>query len=100
MAFPSLARALEWLRAGYPQGMPQQDYVALLGVLARRLTAAEVDEIAHTLVREGLMQATDEQIGDAIRHAHLTPPTQEDVDRVGTHLDAAAWTRFLEAGFR
>ena len=99
MPFPSLAKALEWLRAGYPHGMPQQDYVALLGVLARRLTAAEVDTIAHTLVREGLMQATDEQIGEAIHRAYLTPPAQTDIDRVGTHLDAAAWTRFLEKGF-
>ena len=27
-----LARAVDWLRAGYPAGVPRQDYVALLGL--------------------------------------------------------------------
>jgi len=28
-----LARAVEWLRAGYPSGVPRQYYVVLLGLL-------------------------------------------------------------------
>ena len=33
-----MQRVLQWLRAGYPEGVPQQDYVALLGILRRTLT--------------------------------------------------------------
>src|SRR3954469_12004189 len=43
------ARVLEWLRAGYPQGVPQQDYVVLLGLLRRKLTDTEVHQIATEL---------------------------------------------------
>ena len=37
-----LSRIVAWLRAGYPTGVPEQDYVALLGLLRRRLTDDEV----------------------------------------------------------
>ncbi len=99
MAFPSLAKFIDWLRAGYPSGMPQQDYVVLLGLLARRLTASEVDEVARMLASEGLIDATDAQIAQEIHDAYLTPPRQEDIDRIGTHLDAAHWTSLLEREF-
>ncbi|HEY5484993.1 MAG TPA: DUF3349 domain-containing protein, partial [Propionibacteriaceae bacterium] len=33
-----MTRVVGWLRAGYPDGVPQQDYVALLGILHRQLT--------------------------------------------------------------
>ena len=39
---PSIAaRILDWLRGGYPEGVPSGDYIALLGILHRRLTTAE-----------------------------------------------------------
>ena len=40
-----VSRVLDWLRAGYPDGVPQQDYVALLGILRRHLTDEEIVEI-------------------------------------------------------
>lgn len=100
MAFPSLSRALEWLRAGYPSEIPQQEYVALLGILARKLTAQEIDQVAKSLAQEGLIDATDDQIAQQIREAFVTPPHQDDIDRVGTHLDAAHFTTLLEKAFR
>jgi hypothetical protein len=33
-----LSRAVQWLRAGYPTGVPRQDYVVLLGLLQRKLS--------------------------------------------------------------
>ncbi len=51
MTSPTLAgRVLDWLRAGYPSGVPQQDYVVLLGLLRRKLTDTEVREIAAEIV--------------------------------------------------
>ena len=34
-------RILQWLRAGYPEGVPDADYIPLLAVLARRLSTEE-----------------------------------------------------------
>ena len=44
-----MARVVGWLRAGYPDGVPQQDYVALLGILHRQLTDDEIITIAQTI---------------------------------------------------
>ena len=46
----AVARVLSWLRAGYPAGVPRGDYVALLGLLRRKLTDTEVRLIADELV--------------------------------------------------
>lgn len=85
------ARILAWLRAGYPDGLPQQDYVALLGVLARRLTSQEVETVAHRLAADGDIEATDEEIEAMIREVVLTPPAEADVRRVAARLAAGGW---------
>ena len=38
----SFSRILGWLREGYPQGVPREDYIALFGVLQRHLTEEEI----------------------------------------------------------
>lgn len=43
---PFLASIIEWLRAGYPEGVPEQDYVPLFALLKRRLSDDEVDQVA------------------------------------------------------
>nr|BFE70941.1 hypothetical protein GCM10020092_042420 [Actinoplanes digitatis] len=50
-----MTRAVEWLRAGYPAGIPRQDYVALLGVLRRRMTEDEVRQIAVDLADQSVL---------------------------------------------
>ena len=87
------SRILEWLRAGYPSGVPQQDYVALLGLLRRKLTETEVDDIAGELA---LLAAQGEVVttGDVKRlvaEATLDAPGDEDVRRVSAHLAAGGW---------
>lgn len=89
-----LTRAIEWLRAGYPAGVPRQDYVALLGVLRRKLTEDEVRKIAQDLA--GLSPTSDEplttdDIERMIRTAVLQPASPEDVVRVSAHLAAGGW---------
>ena len=50
MALPtSLQRVLDWLHAGYPSGIPAQDYYPLLAFLARNLKPNEVSEVPSTL---------------------------------------------------
>ncbi|GAA5048898.1 DUF3349 domain-containing protein [Nocardia callitridis] len=54
-----LHKIVGWLRAGYPQGVPRSDYVALLAVLHRHLTDFEVAAIAEELIAASGTEAED-----------------------------------------
>ncbi|MPQ99358.1 DUF3349 domain-containing protein [Modestobacter sp. I12A-02628] len=91
---PSLAgRVVDWLRAGYPTGVPEQDYVVLLGLLRRKLTDAEV----HAIVDElgGLAQQgediTTADVERLIGEATLDRASAADIARVSSHLAAGGW---------
>jgi Protein of unknown function (DUF3349) len=89
-----LVRAVEWLRAGYPTGVPRQDYVALLGVLRHKLTEDEVRKVARDLAgqsQHSLDPITTEDIEQMINDSVLQEPTPEDVVRVSAHLAAGGW---------
>lgn len=86
-------RILDWLRAGYPSGVPKQDYVALLGLLRRRLTTTEVDDIAGELAllaAQGEVVTTDD-VERLVQQATLDAASDEDVRRVSAHLAAGGW---------
>ena len=73
-------RVLGWLKGGYPHGVPEQDYIALLGILHRQLTDLEVREIAGALAEQA---APGSPItGESIR-AMIDQHIHEDAD-VGT----------------
>jgi hypothetical protein len=89
-----LVRALGWLRAGYPAGVPRQDYVALLGLLRRKLTDVEVHQIARDLAEQAqgtsdpiTVQDVEQMINDSV----LQEASAEDVARVSAHLAAGGW---------
>ncbi len=88
-----VGRALEWLRAGYPSGVPQQDYVVLLGLLRRKLTDVEVHEIAAELtdLAEQGTTLTTADIEKLINDATLDEAAPADVARVSAHLAAGGW---------
>jgi hypothetical protein len=46
---PFLAAIINWLRAGYPDGVPEHDYIPLFAVLRRHLTDDEITLIADEL---------------------------------------------------
>jgi hypothetical protein len=85
-----VARVVGWLRAGYPDGVPQQDYVALLGILHRQLTEEEIVAIAQTLARDTETDV-EERIRDAIRRKTLQPATDDEVARVSARLAGVGW---------
>ena len=80
-----------WLKAGYPEGVPTTDYVPLLAVLARRLSADEVRAVAEELVREGRLPVDDIDIGTVITKVVDELPREEDVARVRTRLALGGW---------
>ncbi|GAA0487949.1 hypothetical protein Ade02nite_12200 [Paractinoplanes deccanensis] len=90
-----LTRALDWLRAGYPTGVPRQDYVALLGLLRRKLTEDEVRKIAAELATQAQQTGGDPitpaDIEAMINDAALQEATPEDIVRVSAHLAAGGW---------
>lgn len=89
-----IAKVIEWLRAGYPQGVPRQDYVALLGILHRSLTDAEVATIAEEL-RLGEAGAdgtiTSADIAGGIQETVKQQASEADIARVASHLAAGGW---------
>ncbi|WP_280494217.1 DUF3349 domain-containing protein [Nocardia farcinica] len=88
----ALGRILGWLRAGYPQGVPQSDYVALFAVLHRHLTDYEVVTVAEELVRDNPESTiTHDDIVAAIARFAKEQPDPHDVARVAAHLAAGGW---------
>ncbi|MFE7797175.1 DUF3349 domain-containing protein [Nocardia sp. NPDC057440] len=87
-----LARVIGWLRAGYPQGIPSSDYVALFAVLHRHLTDFEVVAIAEVLVSENPdTEISHADIETAITRFAMEQPDEHDVARVASHLAAGGW---------
>src|SRR5262245_17280678 len=89
-----ISRILGWLRAGYPAGVPQQDYVALLGILERSLTSTELDRVVEQLSQEadaGQVIITPADVRQEIQEVVKGPPTEADITRVSARLAAAGW---------
>ncbi len=84
-----LSSIVNWLRAGYPEGVPSTDYVPLLALLRRRLSDDEVKTVAWELQRrEGFDQI---DIGVAITQVTDELPSVDDVERVRHRLAANGW---------
>ena len=85
-----LQSVVGWLRAGYPEGVPQHDYQPLFALLRRQLSPEEISLVAQELNASG-----DADTADAIRTAIelVTPvePTDVDIARVRAHLAAGGW---------
>lgn len=87
-----LGSILAWLRAGYPEGVPEADYVPLLALLSRRLSPDEVHQVTRSMVRSNDGAAVDDvDIGVEITKITNELPREEDVARVRSKLAAAGW---------
>ena len=58
-----LTSIVAWLRAGYPDGVPQTDYIPLLALLSRRLTN---DEVKVAIVASGVGGLTESDANLAV----------------------------------
>ena len=92
-----IERVVGWLRAGYPSGVPEQDYIPLLGILQRSLTPTElsqiVDELVADSVRSGGFGDTIDpaQARERVEQLLLGPALPDDLVRVSARLAAAGW---------
>lgn len=84
---PSLIeRIVNWLKGGYPQGIPEADYVPLIAILRRRLGEDEIDELAERLVREGLLPAQRVDVGAEYLRVTDELPSEAEIRRIADKL--------------
>jgi hypothetical protein len=80
---------INWLRSGYPQGVPDQDYLPLFALLASRLTTEQLNDVAILL--EGTAPpASAAAIRAAIGTVTEGEANDVDVANVRAHLEAEA----------
>jgi hypothetical protein len=85
-----LQSIVDYLRAGYPEGVPEQDYVPLFALLRRKLSDDELRAVADELVRAGSMPSRTD-IEKTIRRLTTVVPADADVARVRAQLAAGGW---------
>ena len=87
---PFLSSIIDWLRAGYPEGVPDVDYIPLFALLGSQLTDPEVSEIADELANESDPDsaATIRKAISAVTHEQVL---DSDIARVRAHLAAGGW---------
>lgn len=90
-----VAKVLNWLKAGYPDGIPPHDFPSVLMVLHRNLTDTDIESIADDLALESISNGSEPVTADHIRamireHAFQTA-TPEDLLRVSAALAHGGW---------
>ena len=89
-----LGDILNWLRAGYPDGVPGPDRVPLLALLqSTPLTDDQVEEVVREITaHESSDHPIDkDEIAAFIREFTAHPAIPEDINRVAANLAAAGW---------
>jgi Protein of unknown function (DUF3349) len=84
-----LTSIIEWLRAGYPEGIPPTDYFPVLALLSRRLSNDEVKVVAREVMQHGDFDDVD--IGVLITQITDQLPSPDDIERVRARLAAKGW---------
>ena len=89
-----LMKVVEWLRAGYPNGVPQGDYIPLVALLRRQLSDDELDQVTSDLIDDSLRHL--ELISKIDAGVKITKVTDElphavDIARVRQLLVVAGW---------
>lgn len=79
-------RFLDWLREGYPHGVPDADAGAITYVLRRQLNDADRRAIAKAYIEEHGMneaaEASDEEIRALVEKLEMQTPEPADIDRI------------------
>lgn len=84
-----LTGIVSWLRAGYPNGVPQNDYLPILALLSRRLSGDEVLLVAQQMMQLSRPGYID--IGAEILKVTDQLPAPPDIERVRSKLAAHGW---------
>jgi ribonuclease I len=87
-----LENVLGWLHKGYPEGVPQKDYFALLALLKRSLTEEEVVKAAQSILRSADSDTvTETEIRTAVQEVIDKEPNPEEIHQVASRLASVGW---------
>jgi hypothetical protein len=81
-----IAKIVNFLRVGYPHGVPAADTIPLLALLRRRLSDEEVAQIATELIQHGDLPCDATQVRVMITKITDELPSPDEVERVKEHL--------------
>ena len=91
-----IKRVLNWLTAGYPKGVPPTERYALIALLHRTLSAADIQQVVAALtaqhsaaLEDGMI--TEDEIRDMIAKVIEDAPSETDLRKVSARLAAAGW---------
>jgi len=96
MPLPPMVQAIvDFVRKGYPQGVPQQDYMPLFALLGRKLSEEEIGELAEELAATASdargSAARGVVIGAAIERLTHVAPSEAEIERVRLLLQSVGW---------
>jgi ribonuclease I len=87
-----LDNVLGWLHRGYPEGVPQKDYFALLALLKRSLSEEEVVKAAQAVLRGSDSDTVSEdEIRAAVHNVIEKEPNPEEIHQVAARLASVGW---------
>jgi Protein of unknown function (DUF3349) len=83
---------LGWVRKGYPEGVPPQDYIPLLALLKRRLSDEEVFDLALELISsDSDREAAQRRVQEVIETVTESPASEADIERVLERLRSVGY---------
>ena len=88
---PFLSSIIGWLRAGYPEGVPDVDYIPLFALLGSQLTDDEVNAIADELINESKPESAEAIQRAIVAATDHQRPNDADVARVRARLAGGGW---------
>ncbi len=95
MSESPVGKVLGWLKAGYPEGIPQHDIPSVLMVLRRNLSDDDIESIADNLALESVSNGSEPVTAEQVRHMihdhALQTATPDDVLRVSAVLARGGW---------
>jgi hypothetical protein len=95
MSESPIAKMLNWLRAGYPEGIPASDFPSVLLVLHRNLGDVDIESIADDLALQSVSNdsapVTADHIREMVREHAFQSASEEDIRRVSAELARGGW---------
>ncbi|MEZ5210321.1 MULTISPECIES: DUF3349 domain-containing protein [unclassified Gordonia (in: high G+C Gram-positive bacteria)] len=100
MASNVFENVINWLRSGYPEGIPPKDYPPLFALLTPILDESELTDVvlALALSRDPESPTTRDDVAAAIAAVTDSHPSQDEVNQVAARLAAAGWPLDMRVG--
>ncbi|TPG25620.1 DUF3349 domain-containing protein [Mycolicibacterium hodleri] len=90
---------VDWLNAGYPEGVPPKDHFPVLALLKRSLTEDEVIKVAQSILKSNDGETvTEDEIRTAVQSVIDKEPNPEEIHQVASRLASVGWPLAQPAG--